>query len=861
MMENYFESIFYTFFTEFEISGLDLTLGTLAEYGVFVFESTKITLKHSKIHDINCKSANFYLFRSISLLEVSIDIVFKDPDLKIPSFTEDKIIIFETILENGNFLLLTYKTAIFYLLINGSTIRNMNDWRNNEPFINIICEKEVLFMNSTFDSIILNNTFLMGIGKNITFLGNSLINSIFLNIFDFFVKSRIDSELPKIISNFSHSRISNITVTRFRNLDQPLKLFHYNPYSRGYGFFLTFFENITFEKITNPTPSVTDNLIYFAAGHSSFINCTFSDIANLTLHRFYPRLPDSTIYLGRNIYNLLEHQVFGIWLVTQDYFVKETFIENCFFNAFREFSFKDPISFLNNEYFIFKNNVIKNIFNTFGTTMRIKCESIKKLTIKDSFFINNTGSNSMAADISIETVYPSEIDWNLLNKNSFESFGVENCNFYASKGASCLLLEFGSELFIFNSTFSGANSKDYGGVLQSKENAKLFLFKITIFNVSSGLYGGSIYIVKSFFLALNLMIISSSSAIFGGFMMFTRSSKVLIQDSSLEYLSSSSGGALWGKDSSLQISNTKIGHSQVKSQASHLYLLNSVLSILDSEFTSGISQTSGSIYGEQIQFKINNFTISDTSVSEDSGQGIFFVSGISNGDASLQNFKCLNNTGMSGSCIFAFDLNLKMQNCFLSQNKASKYSVVVIFMSNSPTSLIIRRSIFKNNLAPQSLMSFTSTQVSIEKSLFLQNFAEKGVIFLVKGLILLEENIFYHENLTTFHSKLFFSCFLMIESSQSISLLDNIFDSSFCGNHLLIIEAFSMNISNCYFMNGHAEYNAGSISFIDSSVYISGCKFLMNEAGSGGALYLESSHLNLNHCIFKRLNILIYIFI
>ena len=116
---------------------------------------------------------------------------------------------------------------------------------------------------------------------------------------------------------------------------------------------------------------------------------------------------------------------------------------------------------------------------------------------------------------------------------------------------------------------------------------------------------------------------------------------------------------------------------------------------VNTSLMNGYSLTSGSIYGEQVYFLLSNSNITDSSTDLNQGLGILYITGVEGSKSYLQNFSCLNNKAMSGSCIYAIDIEVEMVDCVFTNNKASKFSFIGIIFSTLKSSLTFKRNKFE----------------------------------------------------------------------------------------------------------------------------------------------------------------------
>ena len=813
----------------------------------FSIESSRFILCNSTFLNLQTTLAPYFFIHTTTKIYVASDTQFASSIPSTNPYAVDEITIKNTYMEKCNYLIFSNEHSVLYFTIKDSYFKYMN-MNTNTAAVSLTCERQVTFDNMTLDELTHREHFVtLFAGRNFTLKNCKIINSHLINFILLMVVIPLDYTVrPYVYCYISNNLFYNINIIKNiqnASLTEIVQFIESQPISRGFGFHYIIVENNTFQEILDTTKGA-DYLLYFASGHSNMTDNYFTDIKMLEVCRFFPRIPNSILYIQRNKFSMLKYYFQHFFIITIGYYVDQLFIEDSMFEAKLSLNFSSGLEFLNIGAFSIKRTILKNIQSLTGNALTVNTNSLKTFFVKDCYFFFNAGANNNGADIVLGVANIVNVDWTQVNFNNM-TFGIANTTFDSAQASGSLTLMDNGELLIYNSTFKHIIG-DSGAVLNIGSTCRIFVSNIMIYNISSDDNGGCFKMMTTdFYLSYSVIEMAGSTQI-GGVIIATETSTVTISNIKVNNTFSLKGGVVSTEDSNLTITNSSFGFSNSSSQGGHFYLKKSNVIFTNVNLSNGLSLTAGSIYGELVTLDFKNVRVVNCQCDLAKGLGTIHLIG-SDYPSTMSNLLCENNVAMTGTCIFAKDIVIEIDNSLFLGNYAAVHSIIEIFFSSLTTQITVANSLFYNNTAVSSVLKSKITKVTITNTQFNFN--------------LVSEALFLLDQVNLDVDQVQFKSWLNPMSDVYIIYLTNsdyaaITQTSFEGNSslggvycmtcaLLILEKISIS-------NGIGTYGAG-VRARSSTVYLNITQLINNTASQGGGgVYLEDSWININNTLFKQ---------
>jgi len=812
----------------------------------FSIESSIFNLTNSTFLNLQTTPGYYFIFTTTQIY-VSSDVQFASSIASPVPYATDQIMIQSSYFENCSFLIFSNTDSVLYFIIKDSYFKYQN-MNASISGVALTCEREVVFDNMTLDEMTHQEYWItLYAGRNFTMINCHVINSHLINFIMLMVVIPLDYTIfPWVYCNITNNIFSNINIIKNiqnASLTQVVQFIESQPISRGFGFHYALFINNTFEEILDTTQAA-DYLLYFSSGHANMTDNYFSNTQLLENVRFFPRIPNSILYIQRNKFSLMKYFSQHFFIITIGYYVDQLFIQDCYFTAGQTFNFSSGLEFLNVGIFVIQRTILSNIQSLTGNALTVNTNSTTAFFVQDCYFYFNAGANSNGADIVLGVANIEYVDWTSVDFNNMY-FGITNTTFDSAQASGSLTLMDNGELLIYNSTFKNIIG-DSGAVLNIGSTCRIYVSNIYIYNISADDNGGCFTMMTTEFYLIDSVIEMAGTTQIGGVIIATETSIVYLTNLQVNNTFSLKGGVVSTEDTNLTIVNSNFGFSNSSSQGGHFYLKSSNIIFTNVNLTQGFSLTAGSIYGELVTLNFTNVTVTNCQCDLVKGLGTIHLIG-SDYSSSISNLLCENNVAMTGTCIFAKDIIIYIDNSLFLGNYAAVRSIIEIFFSSLTTEIIISDSLFYNNTAVSSVINSKITNVTILNTKFTYN--------LVYTALLLLDQVYLNIYEVQFISLLdpMVDVYLIYLTNSNYALITQ---SNFEGNNSLAsiycMSCLILILENITIYDGIATYGAG-IRATSSAVFLTTVNFINNTASQGGgAVYLEDSWINITNTIFRQ---------
>ena len=418
-------------------------------------------------------------------------------------------------------------------------------------------------------------------------------------------------------------------------------------------------------------------------------------------------------------------------------------------------------------------------------------------------YVGSISSNNSTLFISDSVFYHNEAKTGGALSLDLSVAKLNNCIVYNNSNTAFTLSN-KTNISIENCVFQSNSSPDSGGVLFMYENCILNVSN-TIFLHNSAVNEGTVTALGHSLLLMSNCTFSWNSALF--YMSNVHHSKIY-----------GAGGVIFIKNSNLIILQSQFSNNHAGKGGS-VYCINSSLVIQNSIFESNITSPTVGVNASSVTF--SDVIHKKETFSEYGAGGVIVIVGWS----VLQSYQS------------------QFKNNFAFYAGGSVYS--------TQSSVLINDSLFENNTASLSggaMSSFNDSTVIIEKSLFVNNsvqskeeknrgVASGGAISIFMSVLKSYESHFF-SNFAIGQGGSIFSY------ESSLFLTGSVFDKNIAASwHGVMVT------SN--FSSTTVEDN----TFINTSIWGKNInKVQRNNTGSGGAIFIFQSHLKTNHSLFSNNN-------
>lgn len=821
----------------------------LSSMQFFSIENSRFIITDSTFRNLYTTKTPYFFIQTTTKIYVASDTQFATSVASSVPYSNDTITIENSYFEYCNFLIFSNEHSVLYFTIRNSYFKHMS-MNTTTAAISITCEREVLFDNMTLEELTHREHFVtLFAGRNFTLKNCKIFNSHLINFILLMVVIPLNYDLyPWVYCRLSNNNFSHINIIKNienSSLTEIVQFFESQPISRGFGFHYILIENNTFEEILGTTLGA-DYLLYFASGHANMTDNYFSNIKMLEVVRFFPRTPNSILCIFRNKFSLKKYYFLHFFIITIGYYVDKLFIEDCMFEAEKTLNYSSGLEFLNIGLFSIKRSVIQNIQSLTGNALTVNTNSLKAFFVRDCYFYFNAGANNNGADIVLGVANIIPIEWNQLDFSNLV-FGIINSTFDSAQASGSVTLMDNGEMLIYQSTFKNIIG-DSGAVLNIGSSCRIYVSNIVIYNISSNDNGGCFQMMTSeFFFSYSIIEMAGTTQI-GGVVIATESSTVYIESIVTNNTFSLKGGVISTEDSILVIINSNFGFSNSSSQGGHFYLKKSSVNFKNVNLTNGLSLTAGSIYGELVTMTLLDVRVVNCTCDRAKGLGTVHLIG-SDDRSSLTNFLCQGNVAMTGSCIFAKDIELDIENCLFLDNVAVVNSIIEIFFSSLTTEIVVTNSKFLNNYAESSVLKSKITNVILYNTLFEGNSVGEALLLLDQVTLNVKNVIFncsYNNILDVY------IIYLTNSQNPPYAFVTN---TSFLSNGyvggIYCMNCEQLLLEDIEIKDSVGTYGAG-IRARSTFVSLNHVIISNNSASQGGGgIYLEDSWVNLTGTIFK----------
>ena len=819
----------------------------MSAHEFFSIESSKFMISNSTFRNLQTTTFPLFFIRTTTKIYVASDTQFASSKPSVVPYSNDEITIEYTLIDNCNFLIFTNEHSVLYFTIRHSILSNMA-MNTTTAGVSLTCERAVLFDNMTIIEMTHREHFVtLFAGRNFTLQNCKILNSHLINFILLMVVIPLDYTLfPYVFCILRNNTFYNINI--IKNIQNPalteiVQFIESQPISRGFGFHYIMIENNTFEEILDTTQGA-DYLLYFSSGHSNMTNNNFTNIKMLEVARFFPRIPNSILWIYNNRFSMIKYYIQHFFVITIGYYVDQLFIDSSLFEAHLSLNYSSGLEFLNIGVFSITNTVLQNIQSQTGNALTVNTNSLKAFFVKNCRFYFNAGANNNGADIVLGVANMLNIDWKTVNLSNI-TYGIYNSTFDSAQASGSITLMDNGELLIYQSVFKHIIG-DSGAVLNIGSTCNIFVAQISIYNISSDDNGGCFKMMTTTFTLRDSIISFAGSTQIGGIIIATETSDVRIYNITVNNTFSLKGGVVSTEDSNLTIFNSTFGFSNSSSQGGHFYLKKSYIVFNNVNLTNGISLTAGSIYGELVTLIFVNVRVTNCTCDLAKGLGTIHLIG-SDERSSLTNLLCQDNVAMTGTCIFAKDIEIDIVNSQFIRNRAEVHSIIEIFFSSLNTEITITNSIFSLNNATSSVIKSKITNVIINQTVFELNIVQEALFLLDQVTLTLQTVDFYSPYAP--------------ETDVYIIYLTNsdyadIYDTNFYGNSSLggiyCMSCIKLWLQEILIQDGIGTYGAG-IRARSTSVYLTNVNLTNNTASQGGGgIYLEDSMIDIIDSIFTQ---------
>ncbi len=819
----------------------------LSAYEFFSIENSKFIISNSTFLNLQTTLTPYFFIKTTTKIYVASDTQFSSSIPSVTPYSNDEITIEYSYFEHCNFLIFNNEHSVLYFTIRHSYFKHIN-MNTTTAAISLTCEREVLFDNMTLDELTHREHFVtLFAGRNFTLRNCKIINSHLINFILLMVVIPLDyNTYPYVYCKLSNNTFYNIDIIKnIKNssLTEIVQFIESQPISRGFGFHYIIIENNTFEEILDTTQGA-DYLLYFSSGHASMFDNYFCNIKMLELARFFPRIPNSILRIERNKFSMMKYYIQHFFIITIGYYVDQLFIEDSLFEAGLSLNYSSGLEFLNIGSFSIKRTILQHIQSQTGNALTVNTNSLKAFFVRDCYFYFNAGANNNGADIVLGVANILTIDWSKINYSNM-TFGIYNTTFDSAQASGSLTLMDNGELLIYNSTFKHIIG-DSGAVLNIGSTCRIFISNIIIYNISSDDNGGCFKMMTTeFFLSYSIINMAGSTQI-GGVIIATETSIVNIKNIIVNDTFSLKGGVISTEDSNLNVVNSTFGFSNSSSQGGHFYLKKSTIVFTNVNLTNGVSLTAGSIYGELVTLTFTNVRVINCTCDLAKGLGTIHLIG-SDYRSTLTNVLCQNNVAMTGTCIFAKDIEIDIVDSQFIGNYAAVHSIIEIFFSSLTTEITIDKSVFLYNQAKSSILKSKITNVIITDTLFEFNEVDESLFLLDQVTLYLDRVDFISP-----FNPLIDVYIIYLTNSDSAEIFDTIFKGNSSLGGIYCMSCAKLILDTIEINDGTGTYGAG-IRARSSVVSLTDVKLYNNSATQGGGgIYLEDSYINIVRTVFKR---------
>lgn len=819
----------------------------LSKNEYFSIESSKFLISYCNFTNMQTDLAPYFFIKTTTKIYVASDTQFASSQASESPWSSDEITIEYTNINNCNFLIFNNEHSVLYFTIQHSYFKDMNMNTTNTA-ISITCERHVLFDNLTVENLTHREHFVtLFAGRNFTVRNCRILNGNLINFILLMVVIPLNYDLrPYVYCRLSNNTFSNIKIIKNiqnSSLTEIVQFIESQPISRGFGFHYIIIENNTFEEILDTTLGA-DYLLYFAGGHANMTDNYFANIKMMEIARFFPRIPNSILCIFRNKFKMVKYYIQHFFIITIGYYVDQLFIEDSMFEAKLSLNYSSGLEFLNIGTFSIKRSILQHIQSLTGNALTVNTNSLKAFYVDSCYFYFNAGANNNGADIVLGVANLKNIVWSEVDLNKM-TYGIFNSTFDSAQASGSLTLMDNGEMLIYNSTFKHIIG-DSGAVLNIGSSCRIFVSNIIIYNISANDNGGCFKMMTTEFYFQYSVIEMAGSSQIGGVIIATESSTVDVKYIYANNTFSLKGGVISTEDSNLTILNSSFGFSNSSSQGGHFYLKKSIVIFTNVNLTNGVSLTAGSIYGELVTLDFENVRVVDCECDLAKGLGTIHLIG-SDLPSLLHNLLCQNNKAMTGTCIFAKDIEIKIIDCWFLNNFAAVHSIIEIFFSSLKTKLDIQNSLFQDNIATSCIIKSKITTVNITYTLFENNTVGESVFLL--------DQVDLYLNKIDFKSKygpLTDVYIIYLTNSEYAYITKTFFYGANSLGGIYCMSCLQLNLYNITIQDSIGTYGAGiraRSSFVDLRHIL-----LFNNSASqgGGGIYLEDSWINVTDTIFKK---------
>lgn len=450
-------------------------------------------------------------------------------------------------------------------------------------------------------------------------------------------------------------------------------------------------------------------------------------------------------------------------------------------------------------------------------------------------FINNTFINNSAYHGGSIASYANDfVDVTYLN--------VFNCSSYLA-GGSIYIYRLFQNLTITNSIFYDCYSMIDGGCLFIDRISYLIVENTSIINSEAENSGGSAFILKGFFCIFNNFSIFKSKATYGGMIYIDQVNRGIWQNSFF-----------------------KNGYSILDGGFGYFYNMYTIILIEDSEFCDLKSERDGAFL---ISYTLSYFLVNRTKIFYcevlHGDKGVFFLEGFNDfefgeesGDFFIENTEFIENAAQFGANIYFTSNNyLDLRNVTSKNNFGNLFTIGSDKQSKIFFNLIkISRNNLKflhmNDVADQ---RYSSMFIILDSDIIFINISinyncdKKDLFEIYRSTIYVGQSSFYENikskfseemsqtifNLIKSKIELFNNTFFYLYVTQQQFIIFNIIESSFSSNNDFYQNYSVLSVSLIFSQNSN-------LTFLNS--------YFENLNALTSALLIKNSNLNMDLCIF-----------